>query len=286
MSIYPAGQCTDYVANTLSWISSAGNLGNALSWASAWRAKGGVVSSTPTPGTVAVFQPGAGGALGTGHVAVVQSVQPDGTFTVSEQNFESGPGTGLGKTDLRSGIRPGFGISFLYPASGTSSGTTGLSSLTPGLGVAPAGLDLSGVPIIGPALGGILGWLEVGLGAAMALIGVYLFSKDTAVGRAVAAPVKAVTPTPVKAVKQVKATRQRKERETTRRHDADIAGQERKYVAEQRTQAEASKTERENARLERQKMIRAERSRQQRAITRAKRAGEKRQAQTLTEVPF
>ena len=90
-SIYPAGQCTDYCANTETWVTRYGNLGNALSWANNWRNHGGTVNSTPSVNAVACFQPGCQGAFADGHVAVVRSVSGS-NFEVSEENGPAGPG--------------------------------------------------------------------------------------------------------------------------------------------------------------------------------------------------
>ncbi|SJZ55166.1 N-terminal domain of peptidoglycan hydrolase CwlO-containing protein [Pilibacter termitis] len=70
---YVAGQCTWYVKSYFG--SSVGDYWqNGGDWASSAAAAGCVVSSTPAPGTVAVFPPGVAGAGGYGHVAVVTAV--------------------------------------------------------------------------------------------------------------------------------------------------------------------------------------------------------------------
>lgn len=83
---YPYGQCTWYVKSQLSWV---GNYwGNASSWAASAVAAGHTVNSVPTAGSVAYFGPGVQGADATyGHVAVVDSVNANGTVNISEANY-------------------------------------------------------------------------------------------------------------------------------------------------------------------------------------------------------
>ena len=82
---YPYGQCTWYVKGELSWV---GNYwGNAADWAASAAAAGHTVDGRPAVGAIAQFGPGVQGASGYGHVAVVDSVNPDGTITISEANY-------------------------------------------------------------------------------------------------------------------------------------------------------------------------------------------------------
>lgn len=86
VNTYPYGQCTWYVKSQLSWV---GNYwGNAADWTASAAAAGHKVSNVPSAGSVAVFGAGVQGADGTyGHVAVVDSVNPDGTIDISEANY-------------------------------------------------------------------------------------------------------------------------------------------------------------------------------------------------------
>lgn len=82
---YPYGQCTWYVKGDLNWV---GNYwGNAVDWASTAVAAGHTVNSVPTVGSIAYFAAGVQGASSYGHVAVVDSVNADGTVTISEANY-------------------------------------------------------------------------------------------------------------------------------------------------------------------------------------------------------
>lgn len=91
---YAWGNCTWYVYNLRPDIGSF--WGNASSWAYSARAAGYKVDSTPTAGSIAQWNPYAGGMSGWGHVAYVEAVHADGTITVSEMNTR-----GLGVTSRR-----------------------------------------------------------------------------------------------------------------------------------------------------------------------------------------
>ncbi|MFV0556105.1 MAG: CHAP domain-containing protein [Lactovum sp.] len=99
---FPWGQCTWGVYQIL-----GGNMpiyrGNAADWA--------VYSNTsgPTPGAIAVFGPGVQGAGGVGHVAVVSSVNSNGTFNIQETNYNGNP-----NITTRSNLSTS-GVSFIIP---------------------------------------------------------------------------------------------------------------------------------------------------------------------------
>lgn len=81
---YPAGQCTWFVKNALSWVGN--NWGNASGWGASAAAAGRTVDGQPSTGSVVVFAAGSQGAGALGHVAVVDSVNGD-SITISEGNF-------------------------------------------------------------------------------------------------------------------------------------------------------------------------------------------------------
>lgn len=87
---YAWGNCTWYVYNLRPDIGSF--WGNASSWAVSARAAGYRVDGTPTVGSIAQWNPYASGHSGYGHVAYVESVNSDGTITISEMNVR---GTGV-----------------------------------------------------------------------------------------------------------------------------------------------------------------------------------------------
>jgi surface antigen len=65
-------------------------LGSALMWKSGWDAKGWPTGSAPRVGAVVWYAPGAGGADATyGHVAVVKTVNTDGTYL--EEGYNGNP---------------------------------------------------------------------------------------------------------------------------------------------------------------------------------------------------
>ena len=87
-------ECTSFVAwrmnhqygvaftNTM----GGGRWGNAMNWDDNGRALGYTVDHVPTPGAIAEFEPGVGGASSLGHVALVASVS-GGNVTIEEYNF-------------------------------------------------------------------------------------------------------------------------------------------------------------------------------------------------------
>lgn len=83
---YAYGYCTWHVANRRAAIGQPvpNNWGNAATWAQGARAMGMRVDHTPSVG--AIMQT-AGGWGGYGHVAFVESVNADGSWTVSEMNY-------------------------------------------------------------------------------------------------------------------------------------------------------------------------------------------------------
>lgn len=91
---YPIGQCTWYAYNRLVELGSItdlsgayGYLGNGQDWVRNLVAKGWKFSATPIKGAVVSVQGGFGGTYPQyGHVAIVEYVNPDGTFLVSECN--------------------------------------------------------------------------------------------------------------------------------------------------------------------------------------------------------
>jgi len=109
---YTWGNCTYFVAKTLPWIPAG--LGDAYQWLANARAKGLQTGSTPVVGSVVVYGQGHGYS-NFGHVAVVQSINGDGTFNVSEMNF-----LGLNKVDTRKSSMNDV-VGFILPPGTTSS---------------------------------------------------------------------------------------------------------------------------------------------------------------------
>lgn len=82
---YAWGNCTWYAYNRRPDIGSF--WGNASSWAASARAAGYLVDQNPTVGAIAQWNAYAGGSYGWGHVGIVESVNGDGTVTISEMNY-------------------------------------------------------------------------------------------------------------------------------------------------------------------------------------------------------
>ena len=83
---YAFGNCTWYAYERRAQLGRGiGSFwGNASTWAMNGAAAGFAVNKTPAPG--AIMQNG-GGYAGYGHVAIVESMNPDGSITVSEMNY-------------------------------------------------------------------------------------------------------------------------------------------------------------------------------------------------------
>lgn len=112
------------------WIPAAGR--NAYVWdAYRWTAnaqRAGIPTGTrPVPGAIVVFPRGYGGSA-VGHVAYVESVNGDGTFFVTERNWNWNPSV------TRRKVTPVAGITYIY---GGPAGNPGGS--TPASTPAPAG---------------------------------------------------------------------------------------------------------------------------------------------------
>lgn len=92
---YPVGQCTWYAYNRLVELGeikdlsgSYGYLGNGQDWVRSLTAKGWRFSTVPKQGSVMSVLGGFDGTLSVyGHVAVVEAVNADGSFLVSECNY-------------------------------------------------------------------------------------------------------------------------------------------------------------------------------------------------------
>ncbi|HET7672897.1 MAG TPA: CHAP domain-containing protein [Candidatus Saccharimonadales bacterium] len=81
---YDYGYCTWYAAKRRAELGSPipSNLGNAITWLSAARLAGLSTGSTPRAGAVVYFM----NIGGLGHVAVVENVNSDGSFRISQMN--------------------------------------------------------------------------------------------------------------------------------------------------------------------------------------------------------
>lgn len=83
--LYAWGNCTWWVSMRRSQINDPipNSWGNAATWATRASADGYLVDDTPTPGSIMQISDADGGL---GHVAFVESVEPDGTWNISEMN--------------------------------------------------------------------------------------------------------------------------------------------------------------------------------------------------------
>jgi CHAP domain len=120
---YASGNCTWWVKHLKDWVPTT--WGNAAEWWGHAKGDGFPTSGNPQVGAVAVWGPGIDPPFGFGHVAVVEAVNPDGSFMVNEMNWQ-----GLGKTDKRTVTNRKDLLGFILPPgskpdSGTSLGPLG-----------------------------------------------------------------------------------------------------------------------------------------------------------------
>lgn len=91
-NLYTAGQCTYYVYDKVGGKIGS-TWGNANNWASVAAASGYTVNNSPSQGSILQTSAGA-----YGHVAYVESVNSDGSITVSEMNYGQGAGVVTSRT--------------------------------------------------------------------------------------------------------------------------------------------------------------------------------------------
>ena len=102
------GYCTWWVAHKryIPWR------GNAYQWW--WNARPFGFAEGPTPRAGAVMVMGISGTSPQGHVAYVESVNPDGSFVVSEMNWWGVPGGGWNRIDYRTVTSMRGVLGFIY----------------------------------------------------------------------------------------------------------------------------------------------------------------------------
>ena len=91
-NLYTTGQCTYYAFDRRAELGKPiGSLwGNASNWAYSANQAGFNVDHTPEVGAVFQSGPGQNGAGAYGHVGVVESINSNGSVTVSEMNWNGG----------------------------------------------------------------------------------------------------------------------------------------------------------------------------------------------------
>ncbi|ARJ50445.1 CHAP domain-containing protein [Staphylococcus lutrae] len=92
VNLYTVGQCTYYVFDRVGG-SIGSTWGNANNWANAAAAAGYTVNNRPAAGAILQTTQGP-----FGHVAYVESVNSNGSITVSEMNYGFGPGVVTSRT--------------------------------------------------------------------------------------------------------------------------------------------------------------------------------------------
>ncbi|WP_186085165.1 CHAP domain-containing protein, partial [Phocicoccus schoeneichii] len=89
VNYYYYGDCTWYAFERRKELGKGvSNMwGNGNNWADNARANGYNVNNTPSVGAIVHSYAGTNGAYSSGHVAVVESINPDGSITVSEMGW-------------------------------------------------------------------------------------------------------------------------------------------------------------------------------------------------------
>jgi CHAP domain len=131
---YSSGNCTWWAKNQAPWWPNGA--GNAAEWLAYAQQHGFQTSSAAQVGALAVWGPGIDPPQGFGHVGIVKAVRPDGTFTVSEMNWQ-----GLGKVDTRNvGDRANLEGFILAPGSGPADGGGDPTGLAGGIAASTTAL--------------------------------------------------------------------------------------------------------------------------------------------------
>lgn len=148
---YTFGNCTYYVAKVLDWVPAG--LGDAKDWLANAQAKGLPTTNIPTPGSVVVY--GAGQGMSPfGHVAIVQSLNGDGTFNVSEMNF-----AGFNQVDTRRSTMSDV-QGFILPPGGSADAGSQFMASSGGFTLPGTNIQIgSGSVPFFTGLGTITGWL-------------------------------------------------------------------------------------------------------------------------------
>lgn len=113
---YAFGNCTYYAYNRRIQLGLAvgSNWGNASTWAVAAESTPGfVVNHTPSVGAIAQWNAYAGSSGWAGHVGIVESINGDGTITISEMNYYGVSGGGFNRVDRRT-IAPSSVSNFIH----------------------------------------------------------------------------------------------------------------------------------------------------------------------------
>jgi surface antigen len=179
LQAYAFGNCTYYVAerypNIYPW------LGNALNWVTSAKQRGYTVLSSPAVDTVVVYGPG-NGYSSLGHVAVVDAVNPDGSFQVSEMNY-----TGYDVVDSRRSTMRGV-IGFVVPPGSSYTAKT-QQALNAAQAAGASSQCIHTTSVLGATIcwDGAVGMGAMAVGGALMLAGVLVFAlfalKNTGVGQ-------------------------------------------------------------------------------------------------------
>jgi surface antigen len=186
LQAYAYGNCTYYVAKRFPGIYPY--LGNAAQWVDNARKVGYQVLTKPAAGTVAVW--GVSKISPLGHVAVVDSVNADGSFNVSEMNNPYTPGGGYNLIDQRRSTGAGV-IGFIVPPGSLYGAASSQQQVTQAC--VTGSITIPAVPLSGNqpttiCFDGLVGFGVMVGGGVLIIGGLAVFAafalKDTPIGRA------------------------------------------------------------------------------------------------------
>jgi hypothetical protein len=165
VAAYTFGNCTYYVATRFPNIYPY--LGNAKDWIGNAKKQGYQVLSKPAPDTIVVYGPG-NGYSALGHVAVVDSVNSNGTFNVSEMNYK-----GFDLIDNRVSTMAGV-IGFIVPpGSSFRGGDAAKQTFAKVADCVVGGPNIFGQTI---CMDGVLGVAAIAAGGALIVAAIALFA--------------------------------------------------------------------------------------------------------------
>jgi surface antigen len=170
---YAYGNCTYYVATRYPQIYPY--LGDAKDWLTNAVKQGYPILGRPAPDTVVVY--GVSKQSPLGHVAVVDSLNADGSFNVSEMNNPYNGG-GYNVVDTRRSKMDGV-VGFIVPPGSSYTSTTADLMSTATSKASSAGGCVTGGPNIFGAqicMDGAVGILAMGAGGLLMVAGVIVFS--------------------------------------------------------------------------------------------------------------
>jgi hypothetical protein len=168
LQAYAFGNCTYYIAERYPGIFPW--LGNAKDWITNAKKQGYPILMKPHPDTIVVYGSG-NGYSSLGHVAVVDSLNPDGSFNVSEMNYN-----GFDLIDQRRSTMRGV-IGFIVPPGSSFNPANAQLEAAFGAATSSGPCVFPGPNIFGTqiCMDGVVGVLAMAAGGALIVAGIIVF---------------------------------------------------------------------------------------------------------------